>query len=405
LLDQWQDQFNKYRGADKRRVLQQLALYQQKNSTEHLQDRRSIDYSVVLEQIGLLLPSLSLDPKNDSMPLLNELVERSGLFLRVDRGDRYQFAHLTSQEYFAAEALVNKSDDLVELFKQDPMNWREVVKLWCGIAGDSTSLIMEIYKLDGLLAFECLADAQEVKQSVADSIVNHFQDLLGRSASQEELARAFGAVAASDRKLGKDVFQFLSQSISLIHPKKGYHLKPILQAISFTNKEQGADLLSLVYDGSLLFVNPFSSKICNLTDKVAGQQLVRMGDLAVPGLAYLVSRGLHYAINDLYSIGTTKAAEALVPMLWMESSEAQSMAALCLASLLQQPMIEDELNNYSIDKLNYIDAPKDEILVKHMKKLGKSSIDGRITNINHDERKKKFTWIWELFKHKQIWLW
>ncbi len=126
LLDQWQDQFNKYRGTDKRRVLQHLALYQQKNSTEKLQDRRSIDYSVVLEQIGLLLPSLSLDPKNDSIPLLNELVERSGLFLRIDGGDRYQFAHLTLQEYFAAVALIDKPNDLLVLFQQDPLAYVSV---------------------------------------------------------------------------------------------------------------------------------------------------------------------------------------------------------------------------------------------------------------------------------------
>ena len=34
-------------------------------------------------------------------------MERSGLFLKIDGGDRYQFPHLTLQEYFAAVALTD----------------------------------------------------------------------------------------------------------------------------------------------------------------------------------------------------------------------------------------------------------------------------------------------------------
>jgi NACHT domain len=393
LLDQWQGQLNlnKYGGADKQRVLQQLALYQQKTSTEQLQDRRSIDYPVVLEQIGMLLPSLNLDPKNDSIPLLNELVERSGLFLRIDGGQRYQFAHLTLQEYFAAVALADKSDELVLLFEQDPMSWHEVVKLWCGIAGNSTSLITEIYKRDELLAFECLADAQEVEQSLADSIIDHFQKLLGSHDQQEELVRAFGAVAASDRLRGQKVFQFLQSSLCC--PMQRYHYESIAQAISFTNRPQAAKILAKFYAAVVIHKDPLSFVIGDLTNEIAGQYLVRMGDLAVSELVLLANQGFSYAVNDLHSIGTVKAAEALVPMLWMEQHiNVQSIAALCLASLLKQPIIENGLNNYSADKLGK------GIIVKHTKKTGKSSADGRITSIDYDERKKKFTWVWEPFQ-------
>ncbi|NJN87462.1 MAG: NACHT domain-containing protein [Leptolyngbyaceae cyanobacterium SL_7_1] len=43
LLEQWQDQLNRYRGSDKRRVLQYLALHQQQASMQQQRDRRSID--------------------------------------------------------------------------------------------------------------------------------------------------------------------------------------------------------------------------------------------------------------------------------------------------------------------------------------------------------------------------
>ena len=127
LLEQWQDRLNRYRGGDKRRVLQYLALHQQQASTQQQQDRRSIDYPVVLEKIRQLLPSLNLDPSQDTIPLLKELVERSGLFLEIDGGDRFQFAHLTLQEYFAAAALADKPNDLIQFFQQDHTTWREVV--------------------------------------------------------------------------------------------------------------------------------------------------------------------------------------------------------------------------------------------------------------------------------------
>jgi hypothetical protein len=332
LLEQWQDQLNQYRGSDKRRVLQYLALHQQQASTQQQQDRRSIDYPVVVEQIRQLLPSLNLDPDRDTSPLLEELVERSGLLLKIDGGDRYQFAHLTLQEYFAAVALADKPKELIQFFEQDPTNWREVVKLWCGIGGDSTALIMDVYQQDAILGFECLADAQEVDQQKAKSIIDHFKGLLVNTEEQDEIVKAFGAVAASDRPRGQAVFQFLQSALN--QPNERHRYGVIVQALSFTNRPEAAKVLATRYAEIM---------------EIVRQPLVRMGDLAVPELALLATLGHQSAIDDLYAIGTTDAAKALVPMLWEPSLKASiTAAAWYLASLLLQPGVEEELNNHPL---------------------------------------------------------
>jgi hypothetical protein len=341
LLDQWQDQFNKYRGADKRRVLQQLALYQQKNSTEQLKDRRSIDDTVVSEQIRQLLPSLNLDPKNDIIPLLNELVERSGLFLKIDGGDRYQFAHLTLQEYFTAMALKDKSDELLPLFEKDPMNWREVVKLWCGLSGDSTFLITKIFEIDKLLSFECLADAQEVEQGKANEIVKYFQELVEGGDDREEVIKAFGAVAANDRPIGKKIFDFLE---TLLTSRNQYHEKFAAKALSLTNSPKAAEVLAgfFLNTGRHLF-EPLENH----------QPLIRMGDLAVPYLHELSLSGSVPALESLHSIGTPSAAIAIVSSIWFDESDEQQFsghAAIYLANLLTRKDIEDCLSRYSVSQ-------------------------------------------------------
>ena len=345
LLEQWQDQFNRYRGSDKRRVLQHLALHQQQASTQQQQDRRSIDYPVVLEQIRDFLPRLNLDPISDTVPFLKELVERSGLFLEIDGGDRYQFPHLTLQEYFAAVALTDAPQRLIQFLQQDPVTWREAVKLWCGIAGNSTDLIMEVYRQDPVLALECLADAQEVDQETAELIINHCKGQLYSTAKLDELAKAFGTLAASIRPRGKAVFKFLVKTLNT--SQLNHHKAFAANALSLTNSEAAAEVLASRYlsflsQGQHLFA---SSDI--------QQPFIRMGDLAVPHLHRHSLTGSLPALDDLKAIGTPDAAEALVSSIWLDKPEEQQFwgrAAIHLACLLQRPEIEERLRNYSVSQ-------------------------------------------------------
>ena len=87
----------------------------------------------------------------------------SGLMEKLNETPtRLRFAHLTLQEFYAASHLLEESHTLLELFKNDQETWRETVKLWCGLANDSTWLVEEIFKINPTVAFECLADALSI---------------------------------------------------------------------------------------------------------------------------------------------------------------------------------------------------------------------------------------------------
>ncbi|MDJ0708056.1 MAG: NACHT domain-containing protein [Leptolyngbyaceae cyanobacterium MO_188.B28] len=199
--------YNRYQTKDKRQVLQHLALYSQNHGSQQAQDRLGMAYTTVLEQIQHILPDLTL-AEADTKPILDEIAETSGLFLAIDGGNRYQFAHRTLQEYFAASALVSNETELIQRFRRDPAAWREVVKLWCGLAPDNTALIQAVYAQDPITGFECLADAQKVDQTLANAIIQQQKQALATAPpNADSLVRAFGIVAGDSR--GQEIFQYL----------------------------------------------------------------------------------------------------------------------------------------------------------------------------------------------------
>ena len=285
---------NQYSGVNKRRVLQHLALYAQENANRKHQDRRSFSDQEVWEQVRQVLPSLNLESK-DAQAIVDEIVNRSTLLLAIDGGERYQFAHLTLQEYFVAAALRDKPEELIQRWQDAPSDWREIVKLWCGIANNSTILIKAVFQRDPLMAFECLADAQEIDPQVAQTIINYFKAQINQE--EEAMIAAFGAVAADFRPRGKELFDFLVDVLA-----KGESIvsrRVAAKALSMTNLPQAVDRLANYYDPS----QPHFEEV--------RESLIRMGDLATEKLEIIAKEGSEDAMNDLVKIGTPQAAEAL----------------------------------------------------------------------------------------------
>jgi len=136
LIGQWHKDHNRYEARDT--VLRRLARFNQETETVQDQDRRSIAFQNVLKEVKDVLPDLNLNPEIDTTEIIDEIVERSGLLLAIDAGERYQFAHLTLQEFFVASALRDAPENLLQFYQMDPDGWREPVKLWCGLSNDST---------------------------------------------------------------------------------------------------------------------------------------------------------------------------------------------------------------------------------------------------------------------------
>jgi NACHT domain len=253
---------NEYNQQQKQLVLQHLALYNHA-ANDDSQDRRTIAYEVLLRELRKVLPELTLGDA-DADPIREEIVARSGLLMAIDNGARFQFAHLTLQEYFTAVELAGEPDRLIGEFRADPDGWREVVKLWCGLEHDSTRFIREIHAFDPLAALECLGDVQQIDPALADTIVQEFQtSFLDRTAIHERVQEAFAAVASDARTRGAAMFSFLCDAAGN-GPSSEVRMAAAA-ALSLTNLPRAAEFLARMVERGT----------------AVEHLLVRMGDVAV----------------------------------------------------------------------------------------------------------------------------
>lgn len=320
LLDQWKFERNQYKTVHKRLVLQRLARYNQEKAGQ-AGERRTLDLGEVLREICDILPDLTL-PAEVAQPLLDEIVQRSGLVLAMDGGQRYQFTHLTLQEYFAARALEADPGKLLQNFHAAPDAWREVVRLWCALEHDSTPLLKELYTSDPLIALECLSDAQRVDKDFAARIFDDFQRSLVEAATSDALASALALLAANPNVRGLAWLAFIEQGLQNPQTQPAS-----CEVLCRTNLPEAATTLAALAENNYA-VHPY---------------LTRMGNLAVPGLGNFAKQGQTWAMNLLVQIGTPAAALALLPMIWNDEPTA-NQAAWRLAALLDLPGVEDALN-------------------------------------------------------------
>jgi hypothetical protein len=311
LLERWAGDFNRFgeTGAPaKRAVLSSVALGLQDKPLED-EDRRTVSLLEILKTTAEVLPLCNIKAEN-ATEVLNEIVERNGLLLRIDGGTKYQFAHLTLQEYFAATALESDRARLVEKFRKDGDTWREVVMLWCGIARDATEMIRDLEQIEPVTALECVADARMVDPEVAASVIDNMKSRLRADpdAMTQPLLTAFGLVAASPGPRGEAMLDWLACELDAREP---VYRGAVATSLSRSNSSKAALILA---------------KHPSAEAQVA---LELMGDVAV---RVLVSRG---AADALVRIGTPRALEGAVSLLWNPNREFCKAAALALAPKLR----------------------------------------------------------------------
>ena len=336
MLDELRLRQIRYRRGAKRRILTRLALAAMDTPAEG--DRRELPRAVVSATVEGMWPDLDLPTDAKVWDVVDELVDLSGLLLRIDGGERFGFAHLTLQEYLAAVELHADPAGLMDRWRRHPTTWREVVKLWCGsVPGDPTGVLRQVHTLDPVLALECLADTRTVEAAFAAGLIDEHRSMITAPAAQAPahgadgtaVINAFGLVAADRRARGLEVFQFLVRALDDGPPAA----ERAARALARTNTTAAAAALGQAFSSV-----PF-----------AREALVGMGDLAVPALEAIVGGSLPVetrldALAHLGAIGTPTAATALVPFLWHGSHEdVQYAAAWQLASLARSPDIEDEL--------------------------------------------------------------
>lgn len=340
LLRLWhREQNNKYPAPSKKEVLKHLALFNQDNFKDS--SRRTIDYKSIMEEIRKILPLLNIKTEESEL-ILKDIVERSGLLVSIEGGDAYQFAHLTLQEYFAAEALGDNQEGLINRFSDSSDTWHETVKLWCGLGYDCTNLIKKLYDIDSTFAFECLADAVKVDNELANKIISEFELKFKVEISSENVQRAFGTVASNLKtSRGSNAFEFL---VTILESD---NLDPKIRqnaafSLSVTNLPEAAEAL-------VRNISSFGK--CK-------SSLIRMGNLAVTALTKSNKTSSTDYVDILLEIGTPEAAKAIVPCLWDTDDKVSYAAAWNLGSLLRDKNIEEVLgkealrNHYFLEEID-----------------------------------------------------
>ncbi len=312
-----------YKAGHKAMALRSIAL-QAQGAMAPGTDRRTVSEAELLANITRVLARFNLDAAH-AAALLEEIVDRSGLLVRVDEGNLlYEFPHLTLQEYLAAMELADSPERLLALYEENPGRWRETVKLWCGGAHrDCTPVVAKIFDGDErgkLLALECLAEARQIDEALAESVLRHFETALRGAATGDTPGTvALGAVAADPGPRGKALLRRLTQAAL---QRQGF----AIHALAATRLRGAVETLS-----DLATWVPAARVALRAT-----------GELAIPVLAERAKTGSLEAVDDIAAIGTASAGLALAGLLWDESDVAVR-AAWRLAVLVRSPDVEDEL--------------------------------------------------------------
>ena len=326
LLDQWQGHLghNQFDGPDKSTVLSALAMEMQEAHARGEGDRRTISRQDALAGLSTVMPSLGMEPSRVG-PMLQEIVERSGLLVLIDGGTRYTFAHLTFQEYFAAAALASRPEDLLERFARDPDTWREVVLLWCGLAADSTEMIERVNRLDEDVALACVAEARAVERGVADGILDPVLEEVRAGTASEEQQRSLGAVAADVRSRGDRVLKALVTAFE--GAEDSATVVCVGEALSASDRPEAAEAIvrRLGEEPRLM------------------PSVIRLGELGVPGLERdCLEDGSRSSCACLASIGTASAGVALARIM-LKGGALATPAAWGLTSVVESPLVAGRL--------------------------------------------------------------
>ncbi|WP_330306045.1 MULTISPECIES: NACHT domain-containing protein [unclassified Streptomyces] len=341
----------------KKAVLQHLALAAQ-DIPSGTHDRLALPEDEVLKTVRTVLEQQGRDVAL-AEDVLKEIVHRSGLLLAVDNGERYQFAHLTLQEYLAAIVLAADPAGLLRRYGADPQAWRETVRLWCGVAPrDCTEVVRAVYRRDPVLAFQCLADAHVVDDGLAEEVLDHFgQRLRLGEFADEQMIAAFGLVAGDRRQRGVRVFDFLVETVRSEEDTGVGHTAA--RALAATNLPRAAEALAAMARPS----------------NAAWGALAGMGDLAVPAFMAPWDGAGAYAdtVHMLWTIRTPKAARALSDLLGRAPGlQSELVCAFHLGELLTLPEVEAELRTAPLgdvpERLDWVWRPfaegPDDPLVK-----------------------------------------
>jgi hypothetical protein len=319
LLEGWKGERNLYQEFDKRRTLESIA-------TQDLADWRmgepglTIDRDAALAAVRISAPSVSNASDSNRFGLLREIVERSGLLTLEGRGERFWWAHMTFREYFVAESLRDREGEVLAAVRDDPENWHEIAKLWCGLAKNASSAIRAMVPDNPTLAVDCCSEAAEIDDSLYRELAELIEAHIGSGIPGFE--RASGTLAA--RGGAAAILDVLIRLANRGGDKVGL---AAATALSYSNSDKGAKELAAL----------------TLKDESFLLHLLKMVSQAVSALGALARAGDAHAASIIADVGGRVAAQELVYLLSRSHDDVAVAAAWGLASLSNDPAVESSL--------------------------------------------------------------
>jgi HEAT repeat protein len=199
LLNKWDVQKrlkNKYPADKKEFILPKLAFHC------HSNNKRVMTEKEVMQEMLMYLPQIRLK-KGDAKPLLDEIWRRSYLLRQISM-DRYDFLHLSFQEYFTASELKEQEDGISTIIQhlEEPW-WEEPILLYAGMSKNATALIKrieqevpeDIFYSNLMLFGKCVADAEFTEPPLRDTIVNELWFLYKTAEFAPLREKAIGVLA------------------------------------------------------------------------------------------------------------------------------------------------------------------------------------------------------------------
>ena len=183
----------------------------------HRKKQREIEHAALVQFAVQHYPGRKL-PKSRAALLVRELHVHNGILRETARG-RYDFMHLSFQEYLTAKELLAGKEEAAEdlLFKrmEDPW-WQEALLLYLGLRRDATELMPKIWAMakkdKGLTAFtaSCLVDADWTEEGVKEEVAKGiFGQMLKGDKGSSELPKMKASLARVGRDIVPELTRFL----------------------------------------------------------------------------------------------------------------------------------------------------------------------------------------------------
>ncbi|MCU1644292.1 MAG: hypothetical protein JWN03_4567 [Nocardia sp.] len=338
LLDRG-ERTSPFEPGDKLAVLKRIALAMTETPAEQ-GDRLVIAKERLRVVLAATLAALDLRAEH-GRELVRDLTDRSQMLVSSDTGERFWFPHRSFQEYFTARALEGPvgAGRLLAGYWSDPTFWHDTVRFWCGLDGNNCTTVVErLFDSNDLkhqvLALECLSEASEIDDRLADRIVTHFLAGLSTPAPGPEptamgeatgIVGALGSVASRDTDRGRRVRGQLEAQADAgaVHA---------MRALARSGRADAASFLV---------------QLAVRTDDALTKECAEsMGEVAVPALADAVAPDRLWTVDRLGGIGTPSAALELARLVWSSDTSATA-AAWWLCALIREPNIEAALEDHT----------------------------------------------------------